>query len=183
MAASRFIDRYKGRDYLEHDHSETALVLTKYSKAIFRELIYLPYSPIIQITEVKVCDSVWIEGTEWDVVEGRLYSRQGYWIGTPDRSSPVNAWLSLFRNTELSRVEIKGRFGYEQRTGGALDTTKVPTGMPPDINQACVQIAAAISRLNTRDVVGLDGQKVGILETDIPKSAIQLLGARSKILI
>jgi hypothetical protein len=190
-AASRFIDEWKGLDYFEHDYSENALVLDRWSKDITGDTIWLPYRPVIEITEVQVNQTVWVEDEDFKIdPAGRLHSYQGYWIGCPSNASSGAEWMSYFRNTPESRVEIKGRFGYEQRAAavppaelGALNRALVPSGMPDHIIQACIEIAASASKWNMKDIVGLDGQKTSILATDIPKSAMQLLGTRAKFLV
>jgi hypothetical protein len=46
-AASRFIDQYTRRDFFLHDYSVTPLVIDQYSRNVFGDQIYLPYSPVI----------------------------------------------------------------------------------------------------------------------------------------
>lgn len=162
-AASRWIDGYKGRDYFQHDYTTDALVIDKWSDCIYGEELYLPYRPVITMTEVKVAGSVWTAGTDYKVKAGVLISLNGDWPeGGPDADA----------------IQVKGKFGYAQTSSAA-----VPTGIPGNINQACVQIAAAVSKYNLREVVMLDGTKNELVETDVPKSAKELLGGRARIYV
>jgi hypothetical protein len=183
-AASRWIDDYRSRTFYEHDHSEEPLIVRAHSRDIANEWLFLP-GPIIELDAVEVCGEAWTEEEHYlrEDAAGKLMSQQGYWIGPIDFSEigNVHPWLRAFRNTPAAKIEITGRFGYSQYSSGeepALDRTLVPTGLPTNIHQAALQIAAAFTRLNNRDVQGLDGQKVGITEVDIPKSALMLLGPR-----
>ena len=174
-AASRFIDQYKRQDFIEHDYSTDPFVIDKHSDLIFRDSIYLRW-PVIEITSIQTTDDrkpetrTLVEGEDWRLV---------------DASKVVNLKCDWpYGHHWHQSVIITGRFGYAQRNEtGDLDPSQVPAGIPANINQACVQIAAALSRHNTKEVVGLDGQKMSITETDIPKTAMALLGPRSRILV
>jgi hypothetical protein len=162
-AASRWIDRYKGRDYYLHDYSSVPLVIDKWDRAIVDEFLFLPYCPIITLTAVTVAGVVQVEGTDFKRKSGSLVFLTGTW---PEAILDADA------------VSITGKFGYDQTAN-----TAVPTGMPEPITQACVQVAAAISKYNLKDVITLDGGKTSLLDTDIPKSAKELLGGRARLIL
>ncbi len=64
-----------------------------------------------------------------------------------------------------------------------LDSSLVPTGCPDWITRACIEIAATFTKWNQKDVVALDGSRQAIVQTEIPKSALTVLGARAKVMV
>jgi hypothetical protein len=158
-AASRWIDQFKGRDYFQHDYSSSPLVIDKWDKCIDDDLLLLPYSPVIELTQVSVAGVVQVAGTDYKAKGCFLVRLGGVW---PEAEADADA------------IKLTGKFGYAQASSAS-----VPTGIPGQITQACIQIAAAVSKHNLKDVVGLDGLKTSLVETDIPRSAKELLGGRA----
>ena len=155
-AASRYIDEFKGRDYYLHDHLTDPLIIDADGQCVVDDWIFLPYRPVISVTEVRVGDEVWVENEDYRVKPDRIISLKGAW---PKSNDPD------------CYIQIKGKFGYEQ-TGPA----DVPTGIPDNINKAAVLIAAALSGHNQKEIVALDGTRDSILDKNIPKTAMTLLG-------
>lgn len=161
--ASRWVDDYMRRDFVLHDHSVTPKTYHQFSEGVYRNKIFLPSQPVIEITEVKEGDAV-LETDEYltDAVLGILYRAAGVWRPlAPD-----------------GLVSIKGKFGYLQDT-----TTSVPTGIPGHISHATRLVAAAFSNHNRKQVSGLDGQATQIQDNAIPKTVFDVLGKRSPILL
>lgn len=165
--ASRWIDDWKGRDWLLHNHSVTALELDKHDSWVFlNEVLYLPFTPIITLTSVTVAGELWVAGTDYVVKDGatpnaRLVAVDGHW---PLVCPPDN-------------ISIVGQFGYAQASAAA-----VPTGLPLHVNKAAILIAAAFSGHNQKEVIGLDGAKSTVIDKAIPKTAMALLGSPKIVL-
>ena len=166
--ASRWVDDYKGRDFFEHDHTSSALLLDDHDEdpSVFDRVVFLPYRPIIgNLTEVKVGTTVFTEDVDYAITRSgnRLIRLGGNWdISAPDL-----------------RLSIKGKFGYDQ--GGV--TTAVPTGLPSIINLATILVAAAISGHNRKELQAFDGSKITINDREIPQEVLKMLGNRHKILM
>lgn len=160
-AASRFIDEYKGRDYLYHNHSSTVLKLGPHSNAIFGTTLFLPYRPCITLTVVEVQGETWVEGTDFIIHDDRERL-----ICVNRESWPVEQGPDYW-------THLTGTFGYVQANSAAI-----PTGLPDRIAKAAVLIAANLTGYAQKDVRGLDGNKVTILDKSIPKEALMLLGNR-----
>lgn len=157
-AASRFIDDYKGRDYLYHNHSSTPLKISRFDGAILGEVLFLPYIPIITLTSVVVAGTTWLADDDYVALDSRrLCSLDGEW---PTLTPP-------------DYIVLTGTFGYVQATSAA-----VPTGLPEHIRAACSMIAAALADQLQKDQIGLDGQRISISDREIPKRAMLLLGNR-----
>lgn len=160
-AASRLIDEHKGRDYLYHNHSVTPLHIGRHSEAVFGDTLFLPYRPIITLTVVEV------QGETWTVDEDYVVSADGESLVSIARDAwPVGATAEYW-------TQLTGTFGYLQAAA-----TDVPTGLPARIEKACVIIAANLTGYAQKDVRGLDGAPVSILDKTIPKEAMRLLGPR-----
>lgn len=157
-AASRYIDQYKGRDYFKHDHSSSPVVVDVFSRAVYGQTLYLPFSPIISLSEVKEGGAVLVQDQDYVIRGDSLRRLSGHWsVGEP----PDNV------------IELNGVFGYQQTT-----SADVPVGIPLTINQAAVLIAAALSGQNSKEVINLDGGKSSVIDKAIPKTAYDLLGSR-----
>jgi len=97
--ASRWIDARLGRDFYQHDYSTTALVLTKWDDVAFGDIIFLPFRPVISLTEVKAITDVYVLGTDYTTTTGgRLISLLGDWPISPSPSLAVTypSWLYRF---------------------------------------------------------------------------------------
>ena len=158
-AASRFIDRWKGRDYFLHDYSTLPLTLRFVSGAFLGEKLLLPYYPIIELTSVTVNDEAWTLDTDY------VLHADSTEIICLDGSWPVRH--------PTDTVELVGKFGYDQAA-----ETDIPTNLPAEINQAAILIAAAFSGHNQKEQVGVDGVKAQVIDKNIPQSALKILGPR-----
>jgi hypothetical protein len=160
--ASRWIDDYRRCDFFQHDYSSSALVLDRFDECVFDEKLFLPYRPVIEVTEVKVCGETWVSGTDYVVKSNTIISLRGSW---PIANPPTDV------------AAIKCKLGYVQASSAA-----VPTGLPKVINQACILVAAAFCGHNVKDHVSLDGTKTAVNDRSIPKSVYDMLGKRQPIL-
>ncbi len=166
-AACRYIDKRQGRDYFLHDHSADPLRIASFDDAVRGDTLFLPHWPIIELTEVEVQGTVWVEGTDF--------------VRAGDRRLVSIASLSGFGNQPLwpigpSNTEwtyLTGKFGYE-----AASETAVPEGLPPEIQRAAVLIAARLTGQFKKDALGLDGMRQSIVDGSIPKEALALLGPK-----
>ena len=159
--ASRYLDAYTGRDYYQHDHTVTALVFDDESD-ISEDKLFTPYRPIISISEVESAGVVLVANTDYVVInnaKGESFIR-----------SLKDNWCPYYPD---NLIEVKGLFGYVQASSAA-----VPTGIPPTISWAAIQIAAAFSGYNKKECVGLDGVKTSVECCDIPASVFRLLGKK-----
>lgn len=152
-AASRWIDEHMSRDYAFHDHSVTPLILWGHSRLVSESRILLPFLPVVTWGGLKVNSQAWVE--DLDYVRDEL---------------GVMALDADFPTADSTKFEILGTFGFAATAG--------VHAVPDHIQRACVQIAAALSGHQRKDVVGLDGQLVAVADRDIPASAKALLGPR-----
>ena len=154
-AASRWVDRYKGRDFVYHNHSSSPLVLRGSDRDVGERVVLPALAPIITLTKVEVNDEEWIAGTDFYQEEDfALHAINRYWPQTADGT-----------------VKLTGTFGYPERAGnaGVFDA-------PSNIARATIMMAAAISGHMRKDVLGLDGNIQSIADRDVPKPVRDLLG-------
>jgi hypothetical protein len=157
-SASAFIVEYKGRDYDVHEFaSDSPLVIRASDRLAFARSLFLPYSPVIEITSLEQATLPLVEGTDWYMQHGA----KGVLTNITATWAPGDA--------DGEEIKIVGRFGYTALDGDDF---------PQEIRSACAQIAAALTGHNTKDVIGLDGQRTSITIRDIPKPAQELLGSR-----
>lgn len=153
--ASRFIEDLLRRDFVLHDHSSDALVVHKASvqKAIMGLELYLPYAPIIQITEIDEDGTVLIEHDEFEIdTKLGIVARIG-----------AAAWGDV--------ITIKCKLGYDN----SADVLSPAPELVGSVRAACAKIAAAWSGENKREQIGFDGKKVPLTDKTIPKDAWDLL--------
>jgi hypothetical protein len=175
--ASRYIEDRCKRDFWFHDHTSTPLKVNR--RRVMEDRAILPY-PIVTLTEVRVFsdiddpddgNDVW-DTDEYFFEEGERTihaEAENDWkfSGAPGRfgSYPFRGFLW-----------VKGTFGYplETESGADPDTTPPPT-LPAGVRRAATLIASAISDELHKEQVGLDGVRVELLDTRIPKEATYLL--------
>lgn len=174
-AASRWVDSYVGRDYFMHDYSGTPLKISRYDEYAFEDRLFLPFKPVVDLIEVKVSGTVLVEGTD--------FFQLG--VGVLVVITSMNNLTQGIRRSSWAvgdppdgLIEIKGIFGYRQNR-----TDSVPVGIPENIRQATILVAAAFSGHNQKDIVGLDGSREQVIDKAIPKSVYDILGARGRVLI
>lgn len=161
--ASRWIDDYLRRDFFQHDFSATPLRVSKWDQAVFDEILFLPYRPVIELTVVKEGDTILTVDVDYFVKEGRLIRLGGKWaVGEPPEED----------------IELTGKFGYAQAA-----STDVPTDIPPQIQRAAILVAAAFSGHNQKEIVGLDGSKEQVIDKNIPKAVFDILGKRRSVIV
>lgn len=163
-AASRFIDRYKGRDYFEHDHTATAFRVKPYSELVYGDKMFAPYGRIVSVTAITESGVALTEDEDY-IPETEYIYRIG-----------LDWQLGI---DPEDHILLTGTFGYDQ----SGDSTAVPTGLPEWLTRACVLIAAAFTGQNKQEIVGLDGQKEEVIDKAIPKTARDLLGTRNKLFV
>lgn len=161
--ASRWIDNYVGRDFYLHDHTVTALVIDKWDEAIFENILFLPFRPIISVTELKVAGELWTSEEEYRLKDNTIVSLNGVW--------PLGV-------NEENAIQIKGKFGYDQ-----VNSASVPTKLPKHINQAAILVAAAFSGHNQKEIVSLEGHKDMVSDKAIPKTVFDILGPKRKVIL
>jgi len=172
-SASRYIDRYKGRDFFFHNHTEIPEsgvtteegALTLYGGmqdgTFYRHFLTLPYNPIIELTSLTVNGTAWTESVDFVRQATRLVAINGVW--------PVKY--------RTDSVVIVGQFGYAQET-----RADIPDGLPADIVRAAILIAAAFSGHNQKQIVGVDGNPTSVTDKNIPKAALDILGSRAMVI-
>lgn len=173
-AASRHIDYWVGRDYLLHDYSVTSFKVYKESQYVNIEdkVIVTPTDPIITLTSVSRTvggsTTTFVEGTDFYVESDILYFTDSFpWSNRSCATKHV--WVST---RDIYPIELVGKFGYDQPT-----LTQVPTGLPSNVQHACVVAAAAISGMYQREVVGI-GSREQIFSTEIEEIFYKILGPR-----
>jgi hypothetical protein len=162
--ASRWVDDYTGRDYYLHDHSSTVLTIDEFDDIIFGNRLFLPYAPVITLSEVKLGTEVLVLDVDYANKSDELVCLYGEWgVVSPD-----------------TKVTLKGTFGYAQ-TGG--DHSLVPTGLPGRIVLATRLVAASLSGHNRKEVVALDGTRTDMVDREISKTVYKLLGRRAPLML
>lgn len=183
--ASRWIDDYKARDYCLHDFSSTALTITLWDAVRVDNILYLPFSNIITLTEVTEAGVILTEDADFV----RQYDKKrreaialirlgGSLLSliTGENEMVQPRWM--IGEPPSGVVTLKGKFGYDQASPAAI-----PTGLPEEIRWCAIQIAAAFTGHNRKEVVGVDGSKESIIDRSIPKPVYDMLGRKGPILI
>jgi len=157
VAATSFIEKHLACSFDYKDASSTPWVIHGHEGAVVGCFLYLPL-PIITLTSVEVGGQVLVEGESYlKSAEPNLL----VWIGDGGWPTPTSPDYAL---------KLKGTFGYPV-------VSDVVTGVPDRVHRASVLIAANLTSQNSRDVIGLDGSRVTVLDKTIPKAALDLLGA------
>lgn len=157
-AASRVVETRTGRTFY---HVQEARIITPSDKLAFDETLFLP-RPIIKLNSIKVAGVTLVSGVDYyaNMKTGELTHLKEHWEpAIPDRL-----------------IEVDFEYGYSQLNNDAVDRTKVPTGLPDNVNMATRLIADALSGHLVREVTGVDGTKVDINDRKIPDLAWKLLG-------
>jgi hypothetical protein len=182
-AASRWVDNYCGRDFFYHDHRTSPVVITPWMETTYKETLWLPYRPVIALTKVEV------EGVEWTLDED-------YIIHNNDRGEGV-ALIAIgteaYRSTSTAMwtvgkcaddfVRLTGEFGYSQRSGVTVSHATVPSGVPEEITQVTLLVAAAFSGHNKKQVIDMTGGVQSVLTKDIPKTVFTILDGKRALLV
>lgn len=175
--ASRLIDDYCKRDFWFHDYSVAPYKVNR--RRVLEESVVLPF-PIITLTEVRVftdieqtsdSNDIW-ETDEYHFEEGERTihaeaETEWKYAGNPGRfgSYPFRGFLW-----------IKGTFGYPLTTeSGAIPDETPPPTIPTGVRRAATLIASAFSSELRKEQIGLDGVRVELLDTRIPREAKILL--------
>lgn len=170
--ASRWVDEYTHRDYFFHDFTTDPIIFDQFSDGVYvdgngRTIVFLPYSPIISVSEISVSGTVQVVGDHYSVgargQDGVIYATSGWALGSGQT------------------IAIKGTFGYSQ--GVTPDHSSVPVGLPGKVTIATRLVAAAFSGHNRKEFMGLDGSKETVINTEIPKTVFKMLGAQMPILV
>jgi hypothetical protein len=177
--ASRYVEERCKRDFWFHDHSATAYVVDR--RRVLEDVVVLPF-PIITLTELRVFSDVSLPNDPNDVWDADEY----YFVaGEPSIHAEAETdWKFAGASGRFGSypfrgfLHIKGTFGYPLATefeeGFDADTTPPPS-VPFHVRRACTLIAAAISDEMHKEQVGLDGVRVELLETKIPREALMFL--------
>ena len=178
--ASRFVEDRCKRDFWFHDYTSSPYQIDR--RRVLGTTFVLPF-PIITLTELRIFsdinepndnNDVW-DTDEYHYVAGeRTVYAEAEKSGLGVAGSPGHFGLYPFRGF----LRVKGTFGYalatEFETGFDEDTTPPPT-LPAGVRRATTLIAAAISDEMHKEQVGLDGGRVELLDTKIPREALTLL--------
>lgn len=175
--ASRFIDDRQRRDFFYHDQTTAPLIFNRFSPSLAGRELFLPYDPIISITEVKVGTIVLVMDADFTAQGSILYNYFADWI--PYYPNTGNVGSEIIQAAPVATlVSVKGTFGYAQAT-----IADVPTGIPQQIRFCAQEIAAVFSGHHRKQVAGLDGTATEILTSSIPKTVLDILGRRNPIMI
>lgn len=159
--ASRWIEEHCQRDFWLHDHASSPLRVPRQS--VMSDEVHLLW-PVLTLTKVAVV----AQGNTAPTAADELASTDYYFeVG----SRIITCDGGVFGPYPFKGVmELTGTFGYE------VTTEEVPpTNIPQGINRACSLIAAAWSSEKRIEQIGLDGAKIELLETTVPKEARLLL--------
>lgn len=174
-SASRWIDQYTDRTFYEiADYSGADLTIRAKEDFIFKEIVYLPFFPIITLTLVKVGTETYTVDEDYEILY-RMNPGNGKMEGTRLRRLGDLLWAV---GSPDDRLVLRGTFGYDQSGTPA----NVPTDLPDFITRSCILIAAAFSGHNTKQVQGFDGSATQINDRSIPKEVYRMLGKRGKFL-
>lgn len=139
--ASRFIEARTGVVWWLHDYSSTDYDVP--SNLVIDDAIFLPW-PVITLTSVTQDDSLLVEGKDNDYTykAGESIIRStGVWGGYPFSGE----------------ILLRGTFGYALSSTAATETP--PPGLPGDLVQAALEIAAVMSGQWTKVVRSALGQE------------------------
>lgn len=153
--ASRFLEDLLKRDFVLHDYSSDALVVRKQAvqKLILGLELYLPYSPVIEITEISEDGTVLTEHDDYEI------------------DTKLGIVLRVGAAAWGDEIAIKCKLGYNN----AADVTLPAPELVGPVREACAKIAAAWSGENKREQIGFDGKKVPLTDKTIPKDAWDLI--------
>lgn len=163
--ASRIIDDFTNRTFFLHDH--TAEPLEVQPAWVVDKEIYLPF-PIVSLDSISV-EGETLPATDWRTRSLSLNGAVGH----------VNSsWVTAGRSEGGCRsndpyerpILLTGTFGYE-----APDTETPSPALPASITRAATLIAAALSGLNQKEVLTLEGDRDTQAEYRIPSEAKMLL--------
>lgn len=176
-SASRFIDGWMNRDYYFHDHSVNPIKLYFNSAGVDKKdkQIALPFYPIVALTSITYDSTTYADGVDYYEEDGVIHFFGSFPFPYGScRGNNLSDWVSGYYKTP---IEILGTFGYFQAA-----STDVPTGIPSEINHACIVASAAMSGNYQREVVGV-GSSEQIYSTDIENIFYKILGKRRQGLI
>jgi hypothetical protein len=189
-SASRYVDRWRGRDYYFHDHSVTPIEVDEYDSGYTKQAIYLKVSPAIGTVTVNLASIA--QTADLDYV---LVSKAHQDGTTALQIVPLSRLGTGSRSWNLNRrlgdiLTIYGLFGYDQRaikdsdgniTGygatGTYSAANVPD-VPDVIGMATASIAAAMSGHFKKEFVDLEGQRQTVTSKAIDDVAKEILGAK-----
>lgn len=162
--ASRWVDGHCQRDFWFHDHASSALAVPR--SRVLEDMALLPF-PILTLTEVACFTDITAGPTAADVLAAEDYFFE---VGSPVLTQEAGVFGQYpFKGF----LRLKGTFGYPL---SATDPTITPPPtIPPDVRRAATLIAAAFSDENHKEQTGLDGQRIALLDTQIPIEARTLL--------
>lgn len=164
--ASRVVDRWTGRDWFMHDYSLTPFKLRKGDGVIDGAKLWLPYTPVIELTEVKYFETVLEPNVDYVLHGDALLNTNG------------ETWLLGYGDDEC--LELTGIFGYDQTpVGQELPSTVIPAGIPEHIVKGTLMVAAAFSGKDVREIVSEDGIRDTIISKSIPKDLDKVLGPQA----
>lgn len=164
-ATTAFVEYVLGRrfDFVEGTDGEP-YTIRRSQGYVSGDSLWLPL-PCRTLTGVKFAGTPWVEDEDYILEDGgrRIVSIRGYWW--PEEADAATG------NSVGTRIELVGVFGYQPSTepGAAL------LNLEPNVARAAVLIAANMTSQNSRDTIGLDGNRQTVIDKWIPKPALQLL--------
>lgn len=162
--ASRWVDFWTGRDFYEHDLTgANAVELDEFSEAAYGSQLFLPFNPVITWNSIVMGGVTLTSGSDYTVDETRGV------VHLLSNDVTVSGEWKPRRLDNLIVVDFKG--GYSQ--GG--DHTTVPTEIPQVITWATIHVAAAFSGHNRKEVQGLDGNAVQLVDRVVPQTVKDVL--------
>lgn len=175
--ASRYIEERCKRDFWFHDYTGSEYRVRR--SRVLEDKVVLPF-PIISLTQVRVfsdildpsdANDIWkTDEYYYEVGEPTIHTEaETDWkfTGAPGRfgSYPFRGFLW-----------IKGEFGYPLDAASDVTPSQVPPPtIPANVRRACTLIAAAVSDEMHKETVGLDGSRIELLETRVPREVHPML--------
>lgn len=168
--ASRYVDDFTSRDYFFHDQSVTPLTYSDRSPEVAGAVLSLPW-PIITLTAITLGDLALVEGVDFLRVNPNANQIQGAKLYRLS-GAKYRPWNIL----PTALLTLTGIFGYAQ--GNPTNAAAVPIGIPARVANATIQIAAAMSGHNRKQIIDLNGQAQDVANNKIPDTAIEMLRQR-----
>lgn len=172
--ASRFIDRWRGRDFYQHDYTLTPLTFDDYSEQVQEDTIFLPYSPVISGLRLVQDGATLSDGADYRLLE--TARMDGSYQCKLVRMATAFAFTSNpwnFNRAGGNYLSVYGLFGFAQSTA-----EDVPTAMPDFISYAARCIAAAMSGHLRKEIITMDGNRDSIMTKEYDKIAASILGPK-----
>ena len=188
--ASRWVEEHCRRDFRFHDHSEGEDPLVVRRTWVMEDTVYLPW-PIITLTKLWVYNDRVVGKTNDD-----LWNPEDYYFENDDTKQIGKITAEsrvMFRENPFTyrsptifgeypfvrNMVIEGTFGYPNDVGEGeepeVGDTRVPLNFPATLRKATAIIAATYSMERRLEQVNLEGNRIELIELNIPGDVYKLL--------